>query len=127
MVLEWIKQGNSFFWPDVPSHPNLSASLASSYCIIAFPSGILFNQQYYRPVQVGEKKGQLLPGTYEYRSGSEKRVRDSSCKLYTNYGEDKWMEVRLPYGEPFTFQFFQYHGKVGLVDCHVGVLYRIGD
>ena len=141
MVLEWIKQGNSYtgyfginvdwrgtFIVPLPDHPELSASMANRYCITAFPSGILIKRGFFIEVEVGDKEGQLLPGNYEYRSaGGGKRVNERLCKLYTNYGDGE-INIQLPHGETFTFQFFEYHGKVGLWHCdRYSALYRIGD
>ena len=129
MVLDWIREGNSYSIKygrvvgNVPNHPRLSAQDAKTLCVISFPTGILIGNE---PKVVGEEKGQLLPGLYEYREGSEKRVvRSGGCKLTLNVGEpDKEQVVRVSYGEPFTFRFFVYHGRV---DHYCGRLYRIGD
>ena len=139
MVLDWIKQGNNyqqvsdpFFWPTdsvVPVHPRLSAQLAAGFCIIDFPSGVLHSQYIYGDYGVGYKSGQIVPGTYEYRSmDGSKRVNSSECYLYLNRHEDNQNKIDLPYGEPFTFEFFQYHGRVKL-EYRYGncVLFRIGD
>ena len=130
LVLDWIKQGNSyishyyFYSPDIPSHPNLSAYDAARYCITNFPAGILFSEWTGQSV-VGEGNGQLLPGTYEYRTPEGgKRVKESLCTLH-NFGDG--IHVRLSNGEPFTFRFFKYNGIVNFSGCGTGALYRIGD
>ena len=140
MVLEWIKEGNNYYGdlgrnPTTPDHPNLPASTASGFCIIAFPLGILdpvqsFHLRYV--TEMGNQREQLLPGTYEYRGhNGDYRVKANSlsfdsCSLMLlgpNSGEET---VKLVEGEPFTFQFFLYHGRV-VHDCIYGSLYRIGD
>lgn len=134
MVLEWVKQGNKagyhynlgmYFkaYPGIPDHPRLSAEEALRHCVKDFPYGMLDNQD-----EVGDGKGQLLPGLYEFRTypreGSLPRVPHNSCHLYLNMHDDNRYEIDLPTGEPFTFRFFTYHGSV-YVDC--GYMYRIGD
>ena len=137
LVLEWIKQGNNYYNPyyrpripgvsPVPGHPQLSAKNAHSLCLTAFPLGILENNDI---ASVGHGPGQLLPGTYEYRREGDKRV-PGRCEIILNWNEDNQHSVKLPYGEPFTFRFYQYHGKVEydavwMDDCD-DALYRIGD
>ena len=31
------------------------------------------------------------------------------CEIILNWNEDNQHSVKLPYGEPFTFRFYQYH------------------
>ncbi len=141
MVLEWIKEGNPWHPSndDVSEHPNLPVAEAIKHCFIGFPTGIL---EVGTSAVVGHGKDQLLPGTYEYRLMSyegDNRVKYDDCVLRLNRGEENEQSVAMPYGEPFTFQFFSYHGKVGFygtnwnVQCgDVGnnpysALHRIGD
>ena len=137
MVLDWIKQGNNYEilsgnWevlnPDVPDHPQLPASLANEECMTNFPKGVLDG---WEEVVIGYGGDQLLPGTYEYRGDNGdyrvKAVGGDSCPLSLNKKvglTDR--RLKLLHGEPFTFQFFQYHGTVGHL-CYWGSLYRIGD
>ena len=144
LVLDWIKQGNAYFSffvdmgeaaADVPDHPMLSAKEAHKLCITAFPVGTL--RIGYAWPWVGYGLGDLLPGTYEYRQPSgDRRVEGKMCRLVLNYenhepgtGADSWVD--MPYGQPFIFTFFTYHGRVtfwhlGHDQCD-GRLYRIGD
>ena len=141
--MEWVKQGNDYqlamsragsgFPHNVPDHPQLSADDALKFCIHDrkkvpgdFPSGVLDGEAY-----VGPESGQLLPGLYEYRSGTgDNRLPGpgyvgNRCTLRLDIsGED--IHYDLPYEEPFTFRFFEYHGKVNFYYCG-GALYRIGD
>ena len=143
LVLEWIKQGNNYrgypdgggyrssIHPDVPDHPQLSAKDGGRWCLTRFPFGILIRNSYRSHVAIGDGPGQLLPGLYEYRrEGADKRV-PGNCELVLNIYEDNEQTVEMPYGKPFTFRFYQYHGKVdyGAVwkDLCDGALYRIGD
>ena len=142
LVLEWIKQGNMYnpygpgpfgYLGDAPDHPKLSAFTASKYCILNFPSGVLSSSWAMGWDGVGYKEDQLVPGTYEFRTGEGgKRVNVDypDCYLYLNIGEANYTEIELPYGETFTFSFFEYHGEVRL-DVDFGewhcALYRIGD
>ena len=148
LVLEWIKQGN-YFWGgqwwvsgmrsthDVPDHPQLPAVLALDHCSIDFPTGILWKGS---GAVVGYGENQLLPGTYEYQHRGyegDNRVKGHDCLLRLQRGEDSEQFVEMPYGEPFTFQFLTYHGRVYyggtyyLTDCggsdDDSALYRIGD
>ena len=136
LVLEWIKQGNNYYNPSyphhedygvspVPDHPQLSAKEAHSLCLTAaFPLGILEKGDIS---SVGDGPGQLLPGVYEYRREGDKRV-PGGCLLILNWHEDKKQTVKMPYGKPFTFRFYQYHGKVYLYGYNSDDnLYRIGD
>ena len=145
MVLDWIKKGNNYRvfyysgegWeidPNVPDHPNLVAPLAHEFCITAFPMGILGSSRY--SIEVGNSRGQILPGTYEYRwvmgNAVDKRVKDWHCNFYIFNPEGSgrpWREwIELTQGEPFTFQLFHYHGSVRLIcSDYNGALYRIGD
>ena len=135
MVLEWIKQGHVYSqWQkgpgDPPEHPQLPAKLASGLCITKFPRGILYEQHLHdREVSIGDGPGELLPGNYEYRRKGDKRVESDRCQLIFNHYESDQLNVEMPYGEPFTFQFHEYHGKAltkarGLCS---GFFYRIGD
>ena len=146
-MLEWVKQGHDYglamnragrgFSHGVPNHPQLTADDALRYCIHAknrylsttFPSGIMYSSDR----QVGTEGGQVLPGLYEYRSSTgDNRLpgpgySDSKCTLRTNQGVgDTDLRPDLPYGEPFTFRFYEYHGIVSFFFCG-GALYRIGD
>ena len=146
MVLEWVKQGyhysDSIDWAwrggshTIPNHPRLSAIDGHKLCLQAkrrsmyrvFPIGIL---GITGESQVGTEGGQLLPGLYEYRSSTgDNRLPGpgyvgSRCSLRLDIsGEDFYYD--LPYEEPFTFRFFEYHGKVNFLFCG-GALYRIGD
>ena len=141
MVLDWIKRGNNLWLEDLPIfaedsakaslpvHQRLSTREAITYCITDFPLGVLWTSW----PEVGYEGDQLLPGTYEFRSeGGNKRVNQQSCRLRINSWEEDEKVIPLPYGEPFTFQFFQYHGKVLLESnaiCQKSkfALFRIGD
>ena len=137
LVLEWIKQGNNYWGyndgerlilrknPDVPDHPWLSSEDAERWCLTKFPYGVL-RELVWR--HVGDGPEQLLPGTYEYRQAGDKRVPSEYCELDLDIYGDNRQSVKLPYGEPFTFQFYQYHGRVELRNCGgINGLYRIGD
>ena len=137
MVLDWIKQGNDFWQPhsDAPIHPNLSMWEARSYCLTSFPLGILsewYNgASYQRNYYIGYEEEFLLPGLYEYRRAGDKRVEGRGCEIVLNLYGDNQSRVELPYGEPFTFRFFEYHVRVEFDDygddeCK-GNFYRIGD
>ncbi len=138
LALDWIKQGNNYYnsnYPQsrgvssvVPDHSQLSAKEAHSLCLTAlFPLGIIENRG---SSSVGDGQGQLLPGTYEYRREGDKRV-PGRCQINLNWNEDNQQSVKMPHGEPFTFRFYQYHGKVSYGaeyrDRCDGALYRIGD
>ncbi len=148
VVLEWVRQGNDYWVanrhystrikvyadgdPDVPNHPKLSAQDALGYCIHDrgksirdFPSGVLW---LWDGVEVGDGGWQVLPGLYEYRGLRDDDRLPERCSLLTNMerGVEERTEVELPHGEPFTFRFFEYHGKVSF-GCSIGNLYRIGD
>ena len=150
LVLEWIKQGNNYYknprvyrrylrqvFPDVPDHPQLSAKEAHGMCLTEFPFGIL---SYGTPSNsgdtgnagVGYGRNQLLPGLYEYRREGDKRV-PGRCELRLYMPEGNQQIVEMPTGEPFTFRFYQYHGRVGYYNaageynCRDGALYRIRD
>ncbi len=145
LVLEWIKQGNYYSWythninPDVPDHPQLPARWAHSLCLTSFPVGVLYPDFYQSPhedgVKVGYGEGELLPGLYEYRRAGDNRVEKRGCEIILNYGSRDSNQVELPYGEPFTIQFFVYHETVLFESSNSftdqgpcrGVLYRIGD
>ena len=142
MVLEWVKRGNWYPYGDVPDHPRLSADEAKGLCITTFPRGYL-GYTGHRSVNVSYEglvwapETNLMPGLYEYRLPGGNRV-DSGCALIVNVGEDNESKIEMTYGEPFTFQFHTYHGKVRLVGMNPyvyesspnhcnGALYRIGD
>ena len=82
--------------------------------------------------EVGDGRNQLLPGLYEYRREGDKRVPldffERPCKLVLNQFENGEQSVEMPFGEPFTFQFYGYHNRVDL-QCRTDeeALYRIGD
>ena len=137
LVLAWIKEGNYYEYgdPEIPDHPQLPARLAHGYCIHNFPTGILHHIDYTKDKGVsadkvvGDGPGQLLPGTYEYRRQGDRRVKGSNCSLRHNL-DTSTISLKMPEGEPFTFQFFQYHGQVRLSyhGCSSdSALYRIGD
>ena len=155
MVLAWVKQGNDYghgpdrldFNPDAPDHPRLSAYLGNQYCILdvgnhpsyMFPYGNIPNSHSSaRGMSVGTNGADLLPGVYEYRgySGDNRVPYEPNpsqyftrrCQLHTNYEgySDPTTEVDLPYGEPFTFRFYEHHGKIAMFYCNGG-MYRIGD
>ena len=140
LVLEWIKQGNNYhrdpfgyrynISSGVPDHPQLSAPTADQLCLTEFPFGVLTEG---RSITIGDGRNQLLPGLYEYRREGDKRVPLDSferpCKLVLNQFENGEQSVEMPFGEPFTFQFYGYHNRVS-VDCrpyNEDTLYRIGD
>ena len=141
MVLAWTMDGNSWYKNrhEAPDHPHLRADLAVDHCIIDFPAGILVSRTSRDDGRfVGDGPNQLLPGTYEYRyQGHEgdSRVRGLACGLVINRVDDNEQFVDVSYGEPFTFQFFTYHGIVNLysrinesdANCWNSALYRIGD
>ena len=135
------------FNPDAPDHPRLSAYLGNQYCILVvgnhpsymFPYGNIPNSHSVaRGMSVGTNGGDLLPGVYEYRgySGDNRVPYEPNpsqyftrrCQLHTNYKgySDPTTEVDLPYGEPFTFRFYEHHGKITMFNCNGG-MYRIGD
>ena len=149
LVLEWVRQGNYYghgpdrrdFNPDAPDHPRLSARDGNYYCILdrghhpsyMFPYGVLPNpHSYKRSMVVGTGNADLLPGLYEYRGELGDNRVPPKCYLYTNYenlghDNDKIVEVDLPYGEPFTFRIYEYHGQVVLFCGGAGFLYRTSD
>ena len=131
MVLDWIREGNTYYKgyspnPQVPDHPNLSSRMAHGLCIIAFPEGQLNDGS--RMVVVGTEERQLLPGTYRYRAsnGSGDRVNGRYCSLRVNSGSDDSARIDMAYGKPFEFTFHAYHENVRL-SCSEGLLYRIGE
>ena len=142
-MLEWIGQGNNYYssYPgsrsstdisdNAPVHPNLSAWESYRLCLTSFPRGILQeggrNSIYL--LRVGYDEDELLPGLYEYRREGDNRVEGKDCNILLNVREDNEAKVQMTYGEFFTVQFYEYHGKVGFEggrNCH-GALYRIGD
>ena len=131
-MLEWVRDGNVYDRlslrlatdSSVPDHPNLTASLADDLCITDFPWGRHGTMWY--ELKVGTGEGQLLPGTYRYRSKTgDDRVSVRDCWLTLNYYEDR-SGIELPYGEPFEFTFHTYHNVVWFGGCG-GFLYRVGD
>lgn len=148
LVLEWIRQGNNYYASysgsqglgnvsdNVPDHPQLTAEAAHWLCLTSFPLGILSARDAYsnwNVLNLGYEDGELLPGLYEYRRPGDNRVEREECSIVLNQGEDNESTVQMTYGEPFTFRFYEYHGRVGfdqpsaLFSCYSGVLYRIGD
>ena len=132
LVLEWVRDGNIYERssfrlatdPSVPDHPNLTASLADDLCITDFPRG-RHGTSFYG-LKVGTGEGQLLPGTYRYRSKTgDDRVSVRDCWFTLNYYEDQ-SRIELPYGEPFEFTFHTYHNVIWFGGCG-GFLYRVGD
>jgi hypothetical protein len=135
LVLEWVRDGNVYDRlslrlatdSSVPDHPNLTASLADDLCITDFPwgrHGTMFTQ-----LKVGTGEGQLLPGTYRYRSKTgDDRVSVRDCTLSRNFVQynDAELAIEMPYGEPFEFTFYTYHNVVWFGGCG-GFLYRVGD
>ena len=147
LVLEWVKQGNIYVpwdhapydgpwdFAEPPDHPELPAKEARGHCLTHFSSGILFwygggGWNITSPIKVGHGRGELLPGTYEYRQRSgDKRVERHGCKLTVNHELGKiGSDIDMAYGEPFTFTFFTYH-EVVVLGGHLceGLLYRTGD
>lgn len=148
-MLDWIKQGNLWYHDneDVPDHTNLTAIEGRGWCFTQFPMGVLFLSDRYPSevyiegrssrivsgISVGEERGQLLPGLYEYRIEGDNRVPSIRCRLYVNRDETNESYVDLPIGEPFTFRFFGYHNLVlfrnwgSRFETCYGALYRIGD
>ncbi len=128
LVLDWIKQGNNYRYADGPDHPQLAAKEAARLCLTAaFPLGILGDSGI---PSVGDGPRQLLPGNYEYRREGDKRVPKTSfgyCTLILKQYEDNKLTVEMPYGEPFTFRFYEYHNSVDLRCDREGNLYRIGE
>ena len=134
LVLEWIKQGNQYPQGDVPDHPNLSSEQGARFCLTSFPRGILNPDSYayaWPGLVVGYEECELLPGLYEYRRPGDNRVEGDGCVIVLNssYGYGNQNSVPMPYGEPFTFRFYEYHNTVVLYDSYhcYGALYRIGD
>ena len=133
LVLEWIKQGNNyplFDLSSVPDHPQLSAEQGHELCLTLFPKGIS-PQFLSRTTWIGHGSWELLPGLYEYRRPGDNRVEGRGCKITLNYNQTESSVVELPYGEPFTINFYTYHGRIwftvsSLPSCD-GRLYRIGD
>ena len=126
MVLDWIREG-TVYSSDAPDHPKLSAKQAHGFCIIAFPLGA-FSQGYGSSISIGTKMGQLLPGTYKYRnSNGGNRVNYHWCYFSVGDPFDPAREIiTLPYGEPFEFILYTYHGTVNF-NCGSSWLVRIGD
>ena len=135
LVLEWVRDGNLYDeWSlrlatdsSVPDHPNLTARLADDLCITDFPLGRHGTGSY--ELKVGTGEGQLLPGTYRYRSKTgDDRVSVRDCPLSRNFDQyyDAELAIELPYGEPFEFTFHTYHNVVWFGGCG-GFLYRVGD
>ena len=141
LVLAWTMEGNSWYKNrhEAPDHPHLPADLAVDHCITDFPAGVLVSRTGRHDGRlVGDGANQLLPGSYEYRyQGHEgdTRVKGHACGLVINRGDGNEQFVDVPYGEPFTFRFFTYHGIVNLysrvnesdANCWNSGLYRIGD
>ena len=135
MVLDWIKQGHTYSRQyqtgpgNPPDHPQLSAKQAAGLCLTNFPTGVLYEMHLNdRTRSIGDGPGELLPGLYEYRRQGDKRVEGNSCELVFNrYSSDR-LDVEMTYREPFTFQFYEYHGEVetDIGFCR-GFMYRIGD
>ena len=134
LVLEWIRDENlyeqigprSAFDSSIPDHPNLAAIQADGLCITELPLGRHGKMWYTLTVGTGE--GQLLPGTYRYRSKTgDDRVSVRDCTLRPNYDGyyDAQLAIELPYGEPFEFTFHTYHNEVWFGGCG-GFLYRVG-
>ena len=139
LVLEWIKQGNDYVYrennqSEVPDHPQLSAEDGASLCLTSFPTGVVVGKHYSYSMEIGYEYRDLLPGLYEYRRPGDNRVEGGrqgsglQCSIVLNQGADNSTTVEMTYGEPFTVQFFEYHGEVyfSLIPCY-GNLYRIGD
>ena len=135
LVLEWVRDGNVYDRlslrlatdSSVPDHPNLTASLADDLCITDFPWGR--HGTVWLGLKVGTGEGQLLPGTYRYRSKTgDDRVSVRDCTLSRNFDQyyDAELAIELPYGEPFEFTFHTYHNVVWFGGCG-GFLYRVGD
>ncbi len=149
LVLEWIRQGNVYYAhshggrasPEVPDHPNLTARQGDQFCITAFPHGRLYFSGHpdrrltytLGGTTIGDGERELLPGNYAYVAPTgDDRVEEKRCFVGTNYvdnlnGPNEWNETPMPYGEPFSFTFHTYHGKVilGGVRCN-GYFQRIG-
>ena len=145
LVLEWVYEGNVYTWmgfnylevaDGVPDHPNLSAEEADGICITAFPRGRLHpyfhqyvtSEERHHGLTVGDGAGELLPGTYAYQAPSgDDRVEEDDCAIITNPGSPERTNTAMPYGGPFAFTFFTYHGEVKFSGfCH-GYMHRIGD
>ena len=135
LVLEWVRDGNVYDQfsrrlatdSSVPDHPNLTASLADDLCIIDFPLGR--HGTLWDALKVGTGEGQLLPGTYRYRSKTgDDRVSVRNCTLSRNYDRyyDPELAIEMPYGKPFEFTFHTYHNVIWFSGCG-GFLYRVGD
>ena len=135
LVLEWVRDGNVYDRlslrlatdSSVPDHPNLTVSLADDLYITDFPWGRHGTVWY--ELKVGTGEGQLLPGTYRYRSKTgDDRVSVRDCTLSRNFDQyyDAELAIELPYGEPFEFTFHTYHNVVWFGGCG-GFLYRVGD
>lgn len=132
-MLDWIKQGNNYSQYDlsnVPDHPHLSAEQGARFCLTSFPKGVLYVGEYYgRNIhKIGYEPGELLPGLYEYRRPGDNRVEGTRCVIVLNRDGPNRKEIKLLYGEPFTFSFFTYHERIDSFGpgCR-GALYRIGD
>ena len=140
LVLDWIKQGNNYLVREsggfyvttkyAPDHPHLTAEQGRLYCLTdTFPLGMLDG---WTMAKVGDGRSELLPGLYEYRREGDKRVDGYGCFVQLNRGEETQRSVGMEYGEPFVFQFYQYHevvyyDKIGNRSVCQGALYRIGD
>ena len=134
MVLEWVEQGNvyqhSSFDRDegLPQHPEITSKQARALCITDFPIGQLTTYATAWYAIVGEGAGELLPGTYRYRSEhGDDRVRGNNCSLQVNIDGQVGETTPLVYGETFEFTFHAYHKKVSLGGVCTGSLRRVGD
>ena len=85
---------------------------------------------------IGYGDKELVPGLYEYWLEGDNRVEGSNCAVVLNQGADNESPVEMPYGEPFTFRFYEYHGQVFFWDSYNsynyesscnGYLFRVGD
>lgn len=146
--MAWIRQNNDYarvindpeLRSQVPSHPHLSAETGSRICQAPFPSVTLYGitpGSYLDGMEVGDGESerwgtQLLPGLYEYKSYTgDNRVPYypsggySLCRIWFDREGTNPSSIEIPYGKPFTFRFFQYHGYVELY-CP-GAMHRIGD
>ena len=129
MVLEWIYQGNNYHpdHPGLPVHSQLPIRNAVAYCITSFPMGQMSEGDFGR---IGTAAGEFVPGTYEFRGPGGNRVDGNGCRLALDMTGNR-TEVALPYGEPFQFTFYEYHGMVVLIvppdrDACRGSLHRVG-
>ena len=157
LVLEWVKQGNSYYAarkhyayrsqvyadrdPGIPNHPRLSAEEARGYCLgdrgkssRDFPTGVLWGSggtEVGHGTSQDRQLPQLLPGLYEYRGLRGDNRLPERCSLWTNMESVSGKPTQRNEPElPHGQPFtFRFFEYHGEVAfwCSIGNLYRIGD